>query len=310
MQIQAINNSTSEANFKSRRSDAIDEATAFVNMNDAQLRVYAELASRNPKQDKKDAKSINKIFWAMPVIDTLASALLVAKTSRVDADGVKRLIKNPLSIRAKGAALQAADWGLIIGAVGVFNLLKKGFNKKSEKAEHFEKRRPVASFVMDVMGIFAGLIGVGYLANKAINKNPEKYNKIMDTIDDKFLKLDDTKFAQKQFPKIQKFMTDMVEKTPKLAKAGRFALANSVWILLGLGLAKMLSQSNKQNDRIQKNYEILKQKQLEVAKYITNEARCERDMAVEGLKRNYVERSKPSPRVEIEDVDFIEEFDD
>lgn len=310
MQIQAINNSASEAGFKSRRSDAIDEATAFVNMNDAQLKVYAELASRNPKQDKKDAKSINKIFWAMPVIDTVASALLTIKTSRIDADGVKELIKAPLSIRAKQAARQAGDWGLIIGAVGVFNLLKKGFNKKSETAEHFEKKRPVASFIMDVMGIFAGLLGVGYLANKAINKNPEKYNKIMDTIDDKFAKLDDTKFAQKQFPKIQKFLTDMVDKTPKLAKAGRYALANSVWILLGLGLAKMISQSNKQNERIQNNYKNLKQKQLEVAKYLTNEARFERDMAVERIQKNYVERSKPIARIEIEDVDCIDEIDD
>lgn len=302
MQIQGIKTNT---NFEAKRRNNVEDIETLVNLDDSQLRYIAQLNNQNTKKNKRDAKKANAMFWAIPIVDTIASGVLFAKTSRIDKELTKELIKTPLSLRALETTGVGARWAGALGIIGVYSLAKKSLVSNSKHLQYFEKNNPMASFLIDMGVLFTALISGERLLAKKLGKSfkeaPEKTINNINNVYKKFAKLDETKFAKNTFPKIQKSLTNFVEKTPKLAKAGRFALANSVWILLGAGLLSSAHNSVKKSRRIENDYNQLKQTQFEAAKFLAAKRELESEILAE--------RTAAKPKIKAEKAKPIEETD-
>lgn len=273
MQVQSVDNTR----FKSRNS--IEKASAFVNMNDSQLRDLAYVMSYDKDNQKKKNKSILSTFYTIPIVDTIASGVLVAKTSHITKEVAAELRTAPLSARAFATANTAANWGFIMLAVGLFNVIKKAINNNSPGLKKFEKENPVQSFVLDTIAIIGGLtaagVGLWKLNNKIINKHPEAVVKAEIDRNRIIEKLDNTKFNKEILPKLVHGVDKLAEKAPRLMKASRYALANSVWILLGAGILKTMHNSKREHENVERNYEKLKEAQLQTAKHLNKVLRVE-----------------------------------
>lgn len=318
MQVQGIRNTNPNVNFESKRRNNAEEIEAFVNMDDSQLKYCAYLNNQNKKEDRKKANAVNRLFYAIPIIDTLASGALIQKATNpvvLTEEGLigpplskKILIDQPLSTRAMSASYAGAKWAGALGIIGAYGLAKKALVSNSKHLQHFEQTNPVASFMIDVgiliTGLAAGQNALEKKFVKSLNNNPEKTLPKLEKIGKFFAKLDDTKFAKKTMPKIQKSLTNFVDNSPKLAKAGRFALANSVWILFGAGLLKTVHNSVQKSKRIEKDYQKLKETQLVAAKYIADEMAYENEILKQApkapAKAPKTESAKAQPAEKIE----------
>lgn len=290
MQIQSIDNSN--VKFKSRNK--LDQVSAFVNMDDAQLLQHAKAEGYDKQKDKKNKKGFTKMLYALPLVDTLASGVVVVRKTNLDKKTLKYCRKAPLSLRTALMAKTAVIWGVGITAVSLYNLGKKAITANSEKAKKFEQNNPMKSFMIDIGVLMTAFMfgtepllkavnkKIAKLREKSFNKNPEKFveneikanKKVLNAVD----WLDNTKLNKVFIPKAGKFVKTMTHKAPFLAKTARFAAVNSIWVLLGLGLAKAVDRSKHEHNRVEKNYVNLKMKQLEAAKYLSNAAGVERDI--------------------------------
>lgn len=310
MQVQGIKANT---NFEAKRRNNVEDIETLVNLDDSQLRYIAQLNNQNSKKNKQDAKKANALFWAIPIVDTIASGVLFAKTSRIDKQTTKELIKTPLSSRAAVATGAGARWAGALGVIGIYSVAKKALVSNSKHLQYFEQNNPMASFLIDMGVLFTALTAGQRLLEKKLSKSfetsPEKTVDKLSKIGQKFTKLDETKFAKNTFPKIQKSLTNFVEKTPKLAKAGRFALANSVWILLGAGLLSSAHNSVKKSRRIEENYNQLKQTQFEAAKFLAARRELESEILAEKTASRIKTRPEPKQTKPIEEADKLNDID-
>ena len=287
MQIQSIDNSKSDVKFKSNNS--IEKASTFVNMNDSQLRELASTISYSQNDNKRHKKSLLSTFYAIPIVDTLASAILVDKASVVSKDYAQLMREEPLSSRVRAATITAGHWGLILLAVGAYNVVKKVIGSQSPGFEKFERDNPIQSFILDAGAIIGGLALGGYgllkFGNKIGNKNPELGVRAQVKIEKFKNLLDKTKFNTEILPKMAKGAAKLAEKAPWVTTAGRFALANSIWILLGASILKSVQNSKKEHAKIEKNYQTLKNAQFETAKHLNNALEVERVILAQNQKK-------------------------
>lgn len=296
MKLQSLN-TQSNVNFQSKNKN-IEGASAFVNMNDDQIKDMAYIMSYEQRrhQKKHNNNSLNSMFYAIPVVDTIASAILVSKSqfaqkhcinlrnhdrlqSPSDVESLFHNLQNAnLKNRMKAAGSTAKGWVLALGVIGVYNLAKKAIVSHSESMQHFQKDNPVASFIVDMGVIIAGFVAGAKGLARLENKFP-KTVKEFDTKSNKILsKLNKTKLNTKALPKMIEGFEKFSERMPRVANATRFALRNSVWILFGLGLVQMGRHQNKERKKIEKgfkkdvkrNYKELKKAQFETAKHLSN----------------------------------------
>lgn len=307
MQVQAIKSNT---NFEAKRRNNTDDIETFVSLDDSQLRYCAYMNNNDPRENRRDAKKANALFLAIPIVDTIASAVLVQKRTnpvvltKQSLEAInpirsrKLLAKAPLSLRAGAAAEAGLFWAGALTLIGLYNVIKKGLTANSKSAKNFERTNPVTSFVVDMGIIFAGFIGINHLLAKStvksLNENPGRLITKWKNIQSEFLKLDKTNFAKKTMPKIQKSLTNFINNSPKLAKAGRFALANSVWILFGAMILNSMHNSTKKNRRIENDYQQLKQTQLEAAKFLAAKRDLENDILAQKAAAKV--KNKPEPK--------------
>lgn len=285
MRIQSVENTNSSIGFGSKKKDNVAKASAFVNMDDSQLRTIAYINATDKKTEKKQQNTITGMFYSLPIIDTIASGILVDKSNKLTKSAYKALKSSPLSTRAEAAAKTAGIWGVILVVVGLFNAFKKAIGKQSPELREYGQEHPIGSFILDIGAIF-GVLALGGLALKKFA--PEKVEELKSKFKNSIDKLDDTKFNKETLPKIVKTISGFAKKAPKLAKAGRIALVNSVWIFLGASILKSISYSAQQQKKVEQNYQALKQKQFEAAKYVANTVGVERDI----LAQNQVELMK------------------
>lgn len=264
MQVQLVGNQNSNAGFGSKKQ--IEKASAFVNMDDSQLKSLAYETSINKKEEKKQQNSLIRTFCAIPIVDTIAKGILAGKN--ID-----------LSTRAMASGKAAGSWALTLGAIGLYDVAKKAITSNSKTLQTFQQDNPIASLVVDLGLIFggfaAGTKGWNKLKAGIAEKYPEKIAKIKTEI---FDMIDSSKLNKEILPKVSERAAAFAEKMPKLAKGGKIALANSMFILLGIALVKMIKHTSDTRKKIEHNYETLKNNQLEVAKYVANTMSVERDV--------------------------------
>lgn len=292
MQLQAVNNNKSGVNFQSK-NNKVESASAFVNMNDAQVKELAYVMSyEQQRHKKKHHNALNSMFYAIPIVDTIASGIMVAKSPFAvqhlfklknhdrlqyvsDAESAFNSFKNAsLKNRMKAMGSTAKTWAVLLGVIGVYNLAKNVIVSSSKPLKHFQQDNPVASFIVDmgliIGGFMAGVRGLARLENKfpkTVKEFDAKSNKLLS-------KLNKTKLNTKYLPKMAENVDKFAQRMPGVVKAGRFALLNSVWILFGLGLIKMGYDQHKArknfDKNVHKNFKEIKKAQLEVAKHINN----------------------------------------
>lgn len=272
------------ASFTSNQAD-LKRASAFVNLNDRQLRDLAYVTSYDKKEQKKQDQSVKRYFKAIPIVDTLAVGVLAKKLKEKNASfrfgretvqlpiGYK--VVNPtLGERASVMGKQAAGWGAIIIGIGIYNKIKKAVVSKSPALQEFEQNNPGMGFVADI-GILIGGYFAGSKALKAImNRAPKLVEKMNTLKADAITKLDKTKFSKKTLPIIEKRVAAFAKNNPKLAMASGLALANSMFVLLGLGMLKSLHNAKKNQDKVEATFGELKEAQLQTAKRLAGET-CE-----------------------------------
>lgn len=280
MQTQSILNIRPNVNFQSK--DKLERASKFVNMNDSQLQLLAYNASVDKDKETKDKKNIFKTFCAIPIVDTLASGILVNKSNFLPENGIKACRNASLSLRTFATARTAANWVFGLGLVSLYSAAKNKVLENNPNLNKYEKQHPIESFFTDIgiiMGTFAlGYVGIGKLVEKSIEKNPKAADKFDKKIVNIFEKLDKTHFNQRTLPRIAKDVEKLEKNAPFVTKLGRFALANSVWILLGAALYKMAKHADEERNKVEQNYQTLKAAQLQTAKHLVNTLSIERDV--------------------------------
>lgn len=275
MQVKSVENTNSNIGFRSKKR--IEEATAFVNMDDSQLQFLAYTGTLDKNKEKKRRNSLTRTFYALPVVDTIASGIL-AKRVYENKAGIKRVGKTLLSTRVKAAGITAGIWGLALTGIGMYNVIKRSIVSHSETLQNFERNNPVTSFLLDVGAIFGGLALGGVGIAKFMKKHPEKVVNLNKKANKVLAKLDKTKLNKEILPSISKGVAKVAQKAPWAIKAGKFALVNSIWAILGVALLKMAKYAKDDRKEAEQNYQILKNKQLGTAKYLVNALGVERDI--------------------------------
>lgn len=302
MQLQAVNNTKSNVNFQSKNNN-IESASAFVNMDDSKVKELAYVMSYEQQRHHKKHhnNALNSMFYAIPIVDTLASGIMVAKSpfarkhlfklmnnNRLqfpsDVESAFNNLKNAgLKNRMKAMGSTAKTWAVLLGIIGIYNLAKNAIVSSSKPLKHFQQDNPVASFIVDmgliIAGFMAGSRGLATLENKfpkAVKEFDAKSNKFLS-------KLNKTKLNTKVLPKMVENADKFAQRMPNVVKAGRFALLNSVWILFGLGLVKMGYDQHKERKNfeknVHKNFKEIKKAQLAVAKQINNVLAVEKNIS-------------------------------
>lgn len=306
MQIQSIERN--KVNFQSRNNN-LEKASAFVNMDDSAIQEVAYQISYDKKNSKKQKNTMLKMFFAIPIVDTLASGILVGKSplgknfiakTNLDSETATDILRNAsLKNRIKAAGSTAKGWALVLGLIGAYSVVKNAVVSQSDSAQNFERKNPLGSFLLDlgilIAGVFAGSKGISKLKEKFPNAGKE-----INTKADKMLnKLNKTKFNKSILPTLSEGAAQFAEKMPGLAKATRFTIANSMWIILIGGLAKLGLRTNRNKQRAERTYVELKKAQVETAKHLTNALQVERDILAQDQPQlakdlhREIEKTKP-----------------
>lgn len=274
MQVQSVENSNQRVKFKSREN--MQMASAFVNMNDDQLKDLAYISAANGDDTKRRKKSVLATFYAMPIVATIASGILPTKYSKKY--GFFSIHNASLGERAISAGKTAGSWAMILAAIGIYNTTKKAVVSDSEGLQKFNQKHPILSFIADIGIILGGLA----LATRGIRKLSGNKNipfiKLKRKIIEKQHYLDNTKLNKEVLPIISEGASKLSEKLPRISNITKGLIANSVLIVFAAGLIKMFRHSNKEHKKIEKNYNELKDAQLKTAKELTNSLAVERDI--------------------------------
>lgn len=298
MQIQSIGNQN--IGFKSKNK--MEEASAFVNLDDSELRQLAYASSDDNKENKKQSNSITRTLCAIPIVDTIASGILAQKiVLNANSGEILETCKPALSTKVHAAGNTAIGWAVALGFVGLYNAVKNSVVSKSPSLQRFNNEHPVGAFITDVGLILGGFIlggfGLAKLHNNIKEKHPERIVEGQEHLKQLHEKMDNTKFNKETLPKITAKLAEFEEKMPRLFKAGKFALANSMWILAGVAILQTIKHSGDRQEKIDQNYQTLKMAQLQTAKHLVNTLSVERDV----LAQNQVKMAKDLRKALIEE---------
>ncbi len=256
MQVQLIENRNSKLGFN---SNAIEQASNFVNMDNSELRYLAYKSSYDPKKEQENRKSIVKTLYTIPVAETIAAGVLT---------------KSVLSDKVVSAAKKAGSWAGVIALVSLYSSVKNAIVSKSPSLQNFQQQNPFLALLADI-GIIStsfifGRAGIANLKDKVLKKYPDKVDKYSDKVADVKKWLNKTKLNKEILPKISAKLGKIAEKAPWAAKAGKFALLNSMWIILGVAALKAIKHSKDSNKKIEENYRALKKAQLKTSRDLVN----------------------------------------
>lgn len=273
MQVKSVENANQRVKFKSREN--MQMASAFVNMNDDQLKDLAYISANNGA-DKKRKKSVLATFYAMPVVATIASGILPTKYSKKY--GFFNLHNASLGERAISAGKTAGSWAMILTAIGIYNTAKKAVVSDSKGLQNFNQNHPVLSFIGDIGIILGGLA----LATKGIRKlggNKEiPFVKLKRRILEGKNWINNTKLNKEILPILSEGASKLSEKLPRISNITKGLIANSVLIAFAASLVNIFRLSNRDHKKIEKNYNDLKDAQLKTAKELTKALTAERDI--------------------------------
>lgn len=275
MQVPVVQNINSSVGFKS--NDDLEKANAFVKMDDAQLKRLAAKISYNKKEQKeKTRKTIMATFWAIPAFDILANGVLAKNAVFTEGKDVAAVVvekATPLSTKAHSALRSAGTWGLALGVFALYKSIKRAVAPESENPKNRRFKNPVTSILIDIGLMLGGITLLSAGIRDIMKQFPEKIDKMKNKYVEKLSKLDKTNFNTKTMPELRK----LAEKFPRSAATGRFLLANSIWIILGMGIYKLFNNSFEERKKIDKTYRELKVCQNQTAKALDKISKVKND---------------------------------
>lgn len=249
-------------------NDKIDEAIV---QDDNVIRKYAYYQTLHNVKDKKHKKIANALWYSIPIAAGLSTAALTkGKVILFGKDIGGRAAK-----LAAGLFAGALPWALTLGTadavVGANNLALK----KSEKVRELESKHSILTFMGVIAAGTAALIGVPKLANKLLNKIGPKTFARFGNGAEKFAKL----INKPKTPKfIQKPIQSISKNAPSLIKDGaELLLSAAPTALLFTAFFHSLNHNIDKNREFNKNYSMLKETQLNLAKARMNELKMEND---------------------------------
>lgn len=265
MQVQSVQSVKSNIGFKSNEN--FEKAEAFVNMNDEQLKRLAFRIGYNRKEEKeKNKKTLQRTFWAIPVVDIIANGALAKNALITEDANVAALFidkATPLSTKANAAIRTAGTWGLILAVYGIYRAARQSFVQQNSQDDR--QKNPIASLFMDVAVIMGGLVLASMGMKSVMAQNPEKTDKMLEKYNNWLKKFDKSEVNTKVLPEIER----LAKESPRLAAVGKVALAFSTWIVLGLGLYKVYENSMEQRRKVDRTYRELKTAQTKTAALLT-----------------------------------------
>lgn len=281
--------SISNTNF--RPEDSIERASAFVSMDDAQLKKLAYKISYNKKEaEEKNRKTLLATFCAIPIIDSIAKGLLAKNAFAMeDKDFIGLFVEKstPLSTKIKAGVKTAGMWGAILGVLGIYTAAKNVLAPEHKNSEH-NKHNPVGSFLIDVGVMLGGFALATMGLNEIAEQFPEKIGKIKNKFNKFIEKFDKTGLNKRTLPEFEK----LAAKHPVIATTGKFALAYSMWITLGIGIYKMFDNILEQRKKVDNTFEKLKANQNIIAKQLVNVINTEKDVLAQGQENLAVDLRK------------------
>lgn len=295
MQIQLLDNNKSIVKFKSNNS--VEKASAFVNMDDQQLRQLAYVMSYDKDNEKKKHKSALKMFYAIPIVDTIASGIIVGKSrfarnlinkltahaentkKNLNTEAIYNGLSNPnLKNRLKAAGSTAGSWALWLSVIGIYTAVKDSIVSKSDSSKKFQRNNPISSFILDVGAIFAGYAVTSTGLNKLKGMFPTTEKELSAKTNALLGKANKSSVNREILPKLSEGVLKLEKTAPWLVKSSKFALVNSVWILFGLSLLKSSHHAQRDNERVDKNYRKLKKAQFETSKRLNKALQVEKEI--------------------------------
>ena len=258
MQISSVS-----PNFQGRR-DRIDE---LISLDDASVQRIAYMKTMSHADEKKHRRITNGLIMAAPVAAGLATAAFTKGNTKIfskEVSGLAAKLANGLKV--------GGLWAASLGAVGLVGMAKNELSKASPEVRKFDKDHPLLSLAT----LFAAGLGAIALVNKgAIKLGSVKAPKFMQNATEKVAKFLN---KNKQITSLKNGVKNLSVKTPEpLKNIGASVLSWAPQILLLGGVFHSISHGSAVNREFAKNYNELKEKQLDLAKARQRELAMEND---------------------------------
>ena len=204
---------------------------------------------------------------AAPVAAGLATAAFTKGNTKIfskEVSGLAAKLANGLKV--------GGLWAASLGAVGLVGMAKNELSKASPEVRKFDKDHPLLSLAT----LFATGLGAIALVNKgAIKLGSVKAPKFMQNATEKVAKFLN---KNKQITSLKNGVKNLSAKTPEpLKNIGASVLSWAPQILLLGGVFHSISHGSAVNREFAKNYNELKEKQLDLAKARQRELAMEND---------------------------------
>lgn len=245
-----------------------DFRNALINLDDNSIRQLAYLKTEQNVNQRRNNRVTNALFYSAPLAAGLSTALLSEKSAT-------KLFGNELSSvagrMAKGAKT-AAYWTAGLAAIDLFGKVRNKVAEKSPKLKKFDQNHPLLSIGL-MLGAGFGILalirkGAGKLAAM---KTPEFLQKGTAKVVES---INNSKFVASTKASLLK----LADKThPALKEIGAIAIDWAPTALLFGGLFHSISSANTVAKEFSKNYNDLKEKQLELAQDTVTKLSVEND---------------------------------
>jgi len=276
MKVQSFDNQSFQARNKERnlgvynpRKNPRANVDAIISLDDNAIKSLAYAKTMATVEDDKHRKISKAMFWSIPAVAGVATALLnPAKASVLGKEFTG------VAARLTNGAKTGAVWGVLLGIASGLNGVLGLAEKKSPEVRKFTRENPVVTFIGQ-MGALIGTVALaGKYLPKAVDKlakhiKPSTIDKAADSIAKGADKLNNAKFT-KYVSKNARKLADSRLFEP-LKGITKTALSWAPSLLLWGGVLHSINHSNVREREFVKNYSELKDFQSQLAKARINE---------------------------------------
>lgn len=273
MQVNSVSSNSVQSFGQHKKPTRQEMLEAFANLNDKQLQQLAIAKADKKYSEKKFRKTQNRIFYSIPIVGALASAITSPQLIKIPealakTENLERMGKF-VADRARSIKFNRFVGGAVLGtaAFATFDLILKGkrhLENKNKTAGEFAKKHPFLS-MLGGLAVTAGvLIGGGLGLSKLAGKASSKMGigTLRRLAKGKNL-LNNNKILNKT--------SELISKSPAIVKSfAKGALNFAPWLLVLGSLTNSISYSNGKTREIYKNYDHLKTAQAKVRETLEN----------------------------------------
>ena len=288
MNVQSFSNQSFQAKNRERNLNAYNprknpraNVDTIISLDDNTIRNIAYAKTMATVDDDKHRKISKAMFWSIPAVAGIATALLNPAKSSVlgkELSGVAARLTN--------GAKSGLAWGALLGVASGVNAVFDKVEKASPEAKKFSRENPVVSFIGQ-MAAFVGTVALAgkylpKLANKVMNNiKPSTIDKFADKVAKNADKLNDAKFTKF----VSKYAGKLADSRwfEPLKGIAKTTLSWSPSLLLWGGVLHSINHSNVREREFVKNYSDLKDFQSRLAQARIRELSNEQSI-IDGMR--------------------------